>query len=421
MQNCFQSSYRSGRGFFTAGAVLLCALFLAGCETTPERPAVRLTGDPIVDGKAQRAAAPAKDRVLWDYRIAASAMRAGQFDEAKTALDDAIAGIGGIINNDESAKKARGLFTGESAKTFIGEPYERVMCYYYRGILYWRDGETDNARACFRSGQFIDSDAESEVYKSDYVLLDYLDGYTTAKEKGDGDDAFQRAQKLTKLTLQPYDPAANVICFVEFGRGPKKFGAGEYGEQLKFILDNSKVRSASLTIAGQEANFVPMDDLNFQATTRGGRVMDYILGRKAVFKSGADTVGNVALVGAAVAASQIYKEKPPQPRRPGERRQEPEYEKSDGAQTAAIALGVVGVLSKLTAAATTPKADTRTWDNLPQYLSFGALRVPPGEYPARLEFLDAEGKRIESLAQTLQVKVGKPGEDTVLFLSELKR
>jgi hypothetical protein len=30
---------------------------------------------------------------------------------------------------------------------FIGEPYERAMAYYYRGLLYWRDGEIDNARA----------------------------------------------------------------------------------------------------------------------------------------------------------------------------------------------------------------------------------------------------------------------------------
>ena len=34
------------------------------------------------------------------------------------------------------------------------------MAFYYRGLLYWRDGQPDNARACFRSAQFIDADAE---------------------------------------------------------------------------------------------------------------------------------------------------------------------------------------------------------------------------------------------------------------------
>ena len=42
---------------------------------------------------------------------------------------------------DKSARKARGYFHEESSKGFRGEPYERVMAYYYRGILYWMDGE----------------------------------------------------------------------------------------------------------------------------------------------------------------------------------------------------------------------------------------------------------------------------------------
>ena len=37
------------------------------------------------------------------------------------------------------------LFHPESSKVFIGEPYERAMAYYYRAILYWRDGQPDNA------------------------------------------------------------------------------------------------------------------------------------------------------------------------------------------------------------------------------------------------------------------------------------
>jgi hypothetical protein len=417
------------RGFLPAAL-----LMLAGCEAVPERPPVHYTGDPIVDGHAELTAAPVKDRVLWDYRIAGAALRAGKFDEAKARLDDAITRIGGIITNDAAAQRARSLFNAESEKTFIGEPYERVMAYYYRGLLYWRDGQPDNARACFRSGQFIDSEAGVEAYRSDYVLLDYLDGLATTKLSGDGSDALARAQQHTKLTLQPYDPAANVLCFVEFGRGPRKYAAGQYGEQLRFHTEESKVHSALLIIAGQEVAFAPWDNLNFQATTRGGRVMDYILGNKAVFKQTTNAVGDVALAGAAVAANNIYKEKPrpddqkndqnnnrKDDRKDDSKDQPPEYEKSQGAENTAIALGVIGLFSKLAAAATTPQADTRTWDNLPQYLSFAALRLPPGTYPARLEFLDAEGRRVAGLARTTNVTVGDPTRDTVVFLSELKQ
>ena len=55
------------------------------------------------------------------------------------------------------------------------------MAYYYRAILYWMDGEPDNARACFRTGQLLDSDAENKTYVGDYALLDYLDGLASVK------------------------------------------------------------------------------------------------------------------------------------------------------------------------------------------------------------------------------------------------
>src|SRR5580658_3259898 len=79
-------------------ALLMLAVFelLTGCmdEVAP-RAAIAYTGDPIVDGNAERAAAPPKDRVLWDDRIAATALRLDNFDEAKARLDDAILRGGG--------------------------------------------------------------------------------------------------------------------------------------------------------------------------------------------------------------------------------------------------------------------------------------------------------------------------------------
>jgi len=378
---------------------------LAGCETAPVRPPIQYTGDPIVDGNAELAAAPAKDRVLWNYRLAATALRLGRFDETQHQLDDALPLIGGILANSADAKKARSLFSAESTKTFIGEPYERVMAYYYRAVLYWRDGQPDNARACYRSGQLIDSDAEADAYKSDYVLLDYLDGLASAKLGADGSDAFARAEKNYHHELPPYDPQANVLVFAEYGRGPRKYAGGEYGEQLRFMVVDSPVHSAKLTVDGHAVALPPYDDLNFQATTRGGRVMDYILGNKAVFKKTTDTVGNVALVGAAVAANNIYRD---------------DGTKSNDAQNTAIALGIIGIGSKLFSAATIPHADTRTWDNLPQRLSFAALRLSPGDHPATLEFFNSEGKRIERLTRQLTLSV-QPEGDSVIFLSELKR
>lgn len=385
---------------------------LTGCVTEMSGPP--RAGVPARASAADRRVPPIaeRDRVLFDYRAAATALRGGDFDLAKAKLDDAIARIGGIITNDAAAARARSLFSAESTKTFIGEPYERVMAYYYRGILYWRDGQPDNARACFRSGQIIDSDPELEHYDADYVLLDYLDGFATVKLNGDGADAFKRARQHAgeKRRLSPYNPAANVLIFAEYGYGPRKYAAGQYGEQLRFYPNDSPSRSARLVLE-EGRKIVPLpgfDDLSYQASTRGGRVMDHILGNKAVFKTNANVAGDLALAGSAIAYDHG-------------RRRERQGKDGDDANYTALGLGVLGIIGKVASAATQAQADTRQWDNLPQHLSFAALKLPPGEHAGTLEFLDRDGNVLERRTQRITFSVSSDDRDTVVFLSELKR
>src|ERR1041385_4279447 len=161
------------------GAAVLAALG-GGCATQSNSHAV------ATSNFAGPASVPKKDRVLWEDKAGLSAMRKGDFATAKQLLDDAILTLNGIYGKDVSARKARGYFSEEAKKNFLGEPYERVMVYWYRGIMYWMDGEPDNARACFKSAQLMDSDAENKEYAADYATLDYLDGYASVKLNGDG-------------------------------------------------------------------------------------------------------------------------------------------------------------------------------------------------------------------------------------------
>src|ERR1035441_9849407 len=89
----------------------LLAVFLtvAGCATTPKHQVV-LTGNVMVDAPNAIANGPPRDRGLWEYRLAAAAMRQGKFDMAKQNLDDALLTLGGIFGKDAGAKKARGYF-----------------------------------------------------------------------------------------------------------------------------------------------------------------------------------------------------------------------------------------------------------------------------------------------------------------------
>lgn len=378
------------------------AIMLSACATSPKPVAIiPSTGNPVQDGKNQMQAAPPRDKVLWEYRTAASAMLLGRFDDAKQLLDDALLNVSGVIGPDKSARRARSNFVAESQKRFIGEPYERVTAYYYRGILYWRDNDIDNARACFLSAQFQDSDAEKSEYRSDYVLLDYLVGLTKAKQGNDGSDMFDRAKSLCKMGTPPppYDPQANVLVFLALGNGPTKYATGKYRQELRFRPGYSAARAAKITVGTSTARIECCDDLSYQATTRGGRVMDHVLANKAVFKSTSGTVGNVAIAAgvATAAAGAGYG--------------------NNNAGYAGLALLAVGLIAKGIEASANPTADTRTWNNLPQYLGFGVVRLPPGQRQATVEFLDPGGMPLGS-PKTITIDVLPPPRDTVVFISD---
>lgn len=383
------------RSFSRAAAAILCLLF-AGCATTSQQP-VTLTGNIMVDGPNAAQNGPPKDRALWQYRTAAAAMRQGQFAMARQNLDEALASVQGAFGADREARKSRGYFRGEARKTFLGEPYERSMAYIYRGILYWMDNQPDNARACFRSAQFEDSDTQDRQYAGDWVLAEYLDGLVTTKLGSDGCDAYKRALSLAKgISLPPYKKEANLLLFFEFGPGPIKRAAGEFGEQLNIDERSSNVRSARFKVAGLDVPVAASDDVAYQATTRGGRVMDHILGNKAVFKSTTGAVGDVALIGGLSTAA---------------------LSRDSTAQQVGLGIAAAGLISKVISSATTPTADTRAWDNLPHYLSFASLNVPPGQQNLSVEFYDAAGRIIQQLTKNLIVNI-QQGQDKVVFVSD---
>jgi len=382
----------------TLWLTILSLLLIVGCATKETKKPVTLTGNIMVDGPEAIQNGPPRDRVLWQYRTATAAMRQGKFDLAKQHLEDALITLQGIYGPDPNAKKARGYFHAEAKKTFIGEPYERCMAYIYRGILYWMNGEPDNARACFRTAELEDSDTEKHEYAGDWVLPDYLDGLATAKLGGDGSDAFKRAEVNSRgIKLPPYNTKANVLLFFEFGPGPTKYSTGQYGEELRFHVPPTVLKSADFQVDGNTYPVAPTDDVWFQATTRGGRLMDHILGNKAVFKSTTDTIGNVALIGGLSTAA---------------------FSDNRTAQQVGLGVAVAGLISKAVSAATTPQADTRSWDNLPRFLSFANLALPPGEHLITIQFRDGGGGVVPSLTKTFTVNVPADGKDKVVFVSD---
>ncbi len=383
--------------FISTLATPIALLILGVACATTTTPAFVRTGDPVVDGYTAITNGPTEDRVLWQYRTALELIRQQQYDPAATLLDAALDRVSGRYGKDRSAKRARGYFSDEASKTFLGEPYERSMAFYYRGLLYWHQGQMDNARACFRSAQIEDSDAEGQSYAGDYVTLDYLDGLVSHRLNGGGWDAYSRATNSAKLVIPDrLDSVGNVLFFVDFGNAPEKYATGDYREKLKMRDGGSEAVEVTLKTTQQAIHLGAMDDLSYQATTRGGRIMDHILANQAVFKRTTDTVGDVALVSGLILAQ------------------------NRKTQEAGLGIAAVGLVSKLFSAATTPKADTRSWDNPPKFVAFGSMHLPPGSHNVEMNFLDDQRQPIPSRKQTFNIQVNAPPQDTVIIISEFQ-
>ena len=158
----------------------------------------------------------------------------------------------------------------------------------------------------------------------------------------------------------------------------------------------SPARAAQVQVDQKTYQLLPYDDLYFQATTRGGRVMDHILANKAGLKRTTDTAGNVGLIGGlGLAATQ-----------------------RGDAQVAGLGLAAAGLLSKVVSGSTTPEADIRSWDNLPLFLSFAALELSPGQHTLTIDFLDQASRVLAGHTKTITINVPPAPTDKVVYVSD---
>ena len=127
--------------------------------------------------------------------------------------------------------------------------------------------------------------------------------------------------------------------------------------------------------------------------------MDHVLGNKAEFKAATDAVGDVAIISGAILAGTGHGQK-------------------DASNEVGLGLLLAGLASKMISASTTPDADTRTWDNLPQFISYATLSLPPGQHEVTVEFLEPGDKVASQLTKQITVSITDTNRDKVVFVSD---
>lgn len=391
-----------GKHHLPAGALSACLLALAlllmsGC-VAPMVPPMRAVMAASPEDYLSRSLnlvqmEGPRNKVLNLMRAGTVALGMEDYQTATRTFEEAANQVLSIFADTPSAAKARKLWYEEGVKDFKGEPYERAMALFFRGLLYYRDGEYDNARACFRSAQFQDALAEEEQYRCDFLAMDWLEALCNAR-MGDMDaaaDALRRAREVQRpipTRLPDIHPDSNTLVAVFLGGAPIKQNTGPHGERLVIIPDSAGIGGAKVRLNGQPlpAEWV-FDSVSYQATTRGGRAIDYIQGRKATFKTAGHAAAGIGgIAGAGMLGYGIS-------------------EDNDAVAMAGAGLLAAGVLTDFAASQIRTAADTRYWDTLPDAMYLCSLRLPPGRHRLEISYTDRNGNLLFSQPQRIDFEI----------------
>lgn len=234
-----------------------------------------------------------RNLVLNQMEIGKRLFAEKHFQEAAAAFDDAIVHIESVYADDPNAKKALSVWSSEGAKSFKGEPYERVMAYFYRGLIYLQKGDYENARAAFRQGQLQDAFAQESQNQCDFAVILFLEAWAS-HQNGDKRLEEETMRRLKQIRPEQADlpTDADTLVIAETGTAPRKLGDG--ASHAYFVFRRGKGFTED-RVEGREGErpvaFTPMEDIFHQATTRGGREIDRMLQGKVAFKQNTGGVG----------------------------------------------------------------------------------------------------------------------------------
>lgn len=314
-----------------------------------------------------------RNQVLNLMHIGKSALAKNNIQEAEIAFEQALIQIESVYADNKQAEQARSLWYEEGGKDFKGEPYERAMVYFYRGLVFLMKEDFDNARATFVSGLMQDAFAEEEQNRADFALLMFMAGWA-AQKMGSESLATEMFAELKNLRpdIELPSPEHNVLVVAETGKSPRKLadGVGQY--QLVYRR-GKKIKDVSVKFIANQTptSLYFIEDIYWQASSRGGRPVDSIIEGKAQFKQRAEdvgtalsSIGNTAMVYSAGSTS--------------------------GTNVSA-AISLIGVASTVMSANAKPRADIRYWTNLPDRVHVMTYDSAKISEDAEFAYFDEQG------------------------------
>lgn len=294
-----------------------------------------------------------RNQTLNYLRIGIDAFNNNDIEQARVAFDGALRDVQSIYANNPEAAKARSAFYNEDIKSYKGEPYERSMAYFYRGLIFVVDGELDSARAAFMNALMQDAFAEEQQNRSDFYVMLYMMGWS-ALMTGREDLANESFDEIRRAIPDFKSPSINdkYLTVVTTGAAPRKLADGVSKDQLVYRRGKTSP-DGLVSIAGVQADFI--GDVYWQASSRGGRPIDRVVEGQVRFKKGTRNVASALTNASGDLAA---------------------YAGGSGASGTLAGISLVGVGIQGLSNSVKVRADTRYWDNLPDRLHIIASSEP---------------------------------------------
>lgn len=366
--------------------------FIVGCATGAftahslvEVPAG--VPDRLAEGYQKMVSAKKKDKVLHQLEFALDAFQLGKDEIAQKYLSLSMDEIEKTYVRSRNNELAATHRYGEDQKDYRGEAYERMMVYYYAALLQMKSGNMEQARVLVRAAEAQDfyrkSDLkgdEGRLVQSDASFLYYLRTWLS-HQLNEESQAAEAARELESILPSAIIPKAdhNVLVIVETGGAPRKLRDGISGDKLVYRrAKKAPDPSVVLKLDGGNQSLSQVEDIFWQASSRGGRAVDHILNGQAKFKDSGSSFGT--RLGSLSEGLYAFSEQLELREAGLSYADRQSYSGSQNYMAATIdkigiasqdlsdlgvAVGGISVLASLVAMNTNAKCDIRSWRNLP--------------------------------------------------------
>ena len=170
---------RRGHNHIRLGIGLVGLMLMGSGCIGPEAMTLYYEGDydSVIQTAEPQAKCKGPGQALHALRCASACLTSGRYEDAREYLGLA----GGIMEDFWPDGEFAARVGAESAKDYRGDPYEKMLAFFYLGLIDYAVGEYDKALASFKTAALADGGTRDDRYRSDSLLVFLMEAMAARK------------------------------------------------------------------------------------------------------------------------------------------------------------------------------------------------------------------------------------------------